>query len=85
MGVVCGKQTEVVFTIPNTLKKDIATTTAILNASAAGDVSALENIMQTNPSGFDANAKDYDGRTALHLACSEGHMAVVRLLVEQVR
>ena len=26
---------------------------------------------------------DYDGRTALHLACAEGHVEVVRLLVER--
>ena len=30
-------------------------------------------------------ASDYDGRTALHLAAAEGHVAVVRLLLEQCR
>ncbi len=34
-------------------------------------------------SGMDMNAADYDGRTALHLACAEGHLNVVRLLLEQ--
>ena len=24
---------------------------------------------------------DYDGRTALHIACSEGHLAVVKYLI----
>ena len=26
---------------------------------------------------------DYDGRTALHLACAEGHLSVVKLLLER--
>ncbi len=32
--------------------------------------------------GIDMAAADYDGRTALHLACAEGHLNVVRLLLE---
>ncbi len=29
------------------------------------------------------SSADYDGRTALHLACAEGHLSVVRLLLER--
>lgn len=31
--------------------------------------------------GYDIKGCDYDGRTALHLACEEGHLAVVKYLV----
>ena len=34
-------------------------------------------------SGMDMTASDYDGRTALHLAAAEGHLMVVRMLLEQ--
>ncbi|KAL1520012.1 hypothetical protein AB1Y20_023492 [Prymnesium parvum] len=33
---------------------------------------------------FNVNASDYDKRTALHLAASEGHLDVVKLLVEEL-
>ena len=33
--------------------------------------------------GMDMGASDYDGRTALHLAAAEGHLNVVKLLLEQ--
>lgn len=32
--------------------------------------------------GTPVDAADYDGRTALHLAASEGHTAAVKLLLE---
>ena len=32
--------------------------------------------------GMDMGAADYDGRTAMHLACAEGHLNVVKLLLE---
>ena len=32
--------------------------------------------------GMNMGAADYDGRTALHLACAEGHLHVVKVLLE---
>lgn len=34
-------------------------------------------------SGFNMETKDYDGRTALHLAAAEGHLNIVKYLLEQ--
>jgi ankyrin repeat protein len=31
---------------------------------------------------FDMNMSDYDGRTALHLTCAEGHLEAVKFLLE---
>lgn len=33
-------------------------------------------------SGVDLNAVDYDGRSALHVAAAEGHIEVIRFLLE---
>ncbi len=30
----------------------------------------------------DMRASNYDGRTALHVACAEGHLACVKFLIE---
>ena len=45
---------------------------------AAADAPVLESFLLA---GMDAAAADYDGRTALHLACGEGNGAMVRLLL----
>ena len=46
-------------------------------AAAAGDMAYLEAVTDTKS----LLAADYDGRTPLHLACAEGHVDAVRLLV----
>ena len=51
----------------------------LLLAASHGDKRALERAYM---SGFDMDLGDYDNRTALHLACSEGHIASVKFLVE---
>ena len=50
----------------------------LLLAASHGDKRALERAYM---SGFDMNLGDYDNRTALHLACSEGHINCVKFLI----
>nr|XP_046166369.1 glutaminase liver isoform, mitochondrial isoform X3 [Oncorhynchus gorbuscha] len=51
----------------------------ILLAAFKGDIQSLRRYFL---SGADVNAVDYDGRSALHVAASEGHSEVIRFLVE---
>ena len=51
----------------------------VINICSEGDLSTLKYI-QLNDIDFDKG--DYDGRTPLHLACSNGHLDIVKYLIE---
>eukprot|EP01119_Soliformovum_irregulare_P025643 TRINITY_DN9559_c0_g1_i1.p1 TRINITY_DN9559_c0_g1~~TRINITY_DN9559_c0_g1_i1.p1 ORF type:complete len:507 (+),score=134.35 TRINITY_DN9559_c0_g1_i1:89-1522(+) len=48
-------------------------------AAGKGDVNEVKKIIKSKK--VDVNATNYDGRTALHVACSEGRIEVVNLLI----
>lgn len=48
-------------------------------ACAEGDLSELKQLILA---GVSPNTSDYDGRTLLHLACSEGHKSIVKFLLQ---
>lgn len=50
----------------------------LLFSAASGDVTAMR---RHKLSGMDMTLSDYDGRTALHLACAEGHLDCVDFLL----
>jgi len=52
----------------------------LLFAAYNGDLTALQRMASTNQ---DMSIANYDGRTALHLVASEGHLECVRFLVEK--
>jgi len=51
----------------------------LCTAAGAGDVEAVRTLLAT---GADPNALDYDSRSALHVACSDGQAATAALLLE---
>merc|ERR1719397_1756630 len=57
------------------------TTQAMLYAAANGDVREMDRLQMQ---GGDLFAEDYDARSSLHLACSEGHHRVVEYLVGKI-
>ena len=59
-------------------------TQKIIHLSSKGNLEELKSIASnTELSIF--NSSDYDGRTALHLACSEGQFEVVKYLIEELK
>ena len=54
--------------------------TRMLGAAARGDIGILHQYLS---GGVDANEVDYDQRSSLHLAASEGQMDVVKLLLDK--
>jgi len=52
----------------------------LLFSAYNGELGAMKRF---HLSGFNMETKDYDGRTALHLAAAEGHLNIVKYLLEQ--
>ena len=59
-------------------RTDERRTSEFLSASSRGDATTVRLMLNQN---FNANAADYDGRTALMLASAKGHKEVVSLLL----
>ena len=55
----------------------------LLQAAARGDIAAMERLIQQYP--LHVNFRDYDRRTALHVAASEGRLLVCTLLVDKYK
>ena len=62
--------------------KPLTRATELCDAAARADVTQLRLLCSEH--GYDVDVGDYDKRTAIHLACSEGNLQVVKLLVEEL-
>lgn len=57
---------------------------ALLNTyCSTGDLDNCKKVVQEHS--LDTNLGDYDGRTPLHLACSEGHAAIAEWLIDSCK
>ena len=59
-----------------------AHSTEMCSAAYKGDLTRLTSLVRET--GYDVNVGDYDKRTAIHLAASEGNLDVVKLLVNEL-
>ncbi len=55
-------------------------TMSLISSASTGDIHEIQRLVA---SGIDLNASDYDKRTALHLAAAEGHLNVIKYLVDR--
>jgi glutaminase len=57
-------------------------TQKIITAASKGDLNELKDL-ENKIEDIDFNISDYDGRTALHLACNEGQYDIIKYLLEE--
>ena len=60
------------------LSSDIVLVAILLKAASLGDVDRIRKVAKE----LDVNTCDYDKRSALHIACADGHLEVVKLLLQ---
>ncbi|EOD27400.1 hypothetical protein EMIHUDRAFT_235876 [Emiliania huxleyi CCMP1516] len=65
------------------IRSDNGPAAELCDAAARADLERLRELVRNK--GYDVNAADYDKRTAMHLAASEGKLKVVRLLVGELK
>jgi glutaminase len=70
------------FEPPEDINQD---STHVITAAADGDLDSLVTLSATGVAVAAANNCDYDGRTPLHLAASNGHTRIVKYLLRQAR
>lgn len=65
--------------VPTVTTDETVTLQHFITAAATGDVGVINDLLEH----VDVNDADYDGRTALHLACAEGHVEIVEILLQR--
>jgi len=74
------KQKENEYKLNDSFRSNIDRATQMCQAARRGDLVELQSLVIHH--GTSVDTADYDHRTAMHLACSEGYMDMVRFLVD---
>jgi glutaminase len=63
---------------------ELLLTHKIINAASKGNLNELKEL-EKSIDNINFNLSDYDGRTALHLACNEGQYDVIKYLIDDLK
>ena len=81
MGAICVSSLTVVQTDQDCANKtSLENSYRLINSAAVGDIHKFSSLLHQNT---DVDVCDSGGRTALHLACAEGHTEIVRILIDR--
>lgn len=65
------------------LKKNETKMKGVMAVTAAASLGDLDELQRLSAAGVDLNEGEYDKRTGIHLAASEGHLEAVRFFIEK--
>jgi glutaminase len=65
------------------LKKNATKMTGVMAVTSAASIGDVHELQRLYSAGVDLNEAEYDGRTGIHLATSEGHLEAVKFFVEK--
>ena len=56
-----------------------------LECARFGELEDMKNALKDADKDFDYNLKDFGGNTALHMSCANGHLNIVKYLIEDLK
>lgn len=65
------------------LKKNETKMRGVMSVTSAASIGDIDELQRLHAAGVDLNEGEYDKRTGIHLAASEGHLEAVRFFIEK--